>query len=127
MPITVGWDNDDSDSKLLLFTWIGKCTWHDCKEALTQAELLAHDTNLPTVHLFDLSACELSQQALLPLLQKCLSMHLSYRVRKTILIERPHLVGLLSENLQLALGDALWSTVHVVDSLPRARALSAMR
>ncbi|MFQ3646154.1 MAG: hypothetical protein SNJ54_08515 [Anaerolineae bacterium] len=126
MSIVVGWDNNDSDSRLLLFTWSGSCTWHDCKEALTQAELLAHDTNLPAVHLFDLTASELSQQALMPLLQKCLAMRLSYRVRKTIFIERPHLVGLLNENLRLALGDALWSTILITDSLPRARALSAM-
>lgn len=125
MPITVGWDNNDSDTRLLLFTWVGQSTWHDCKEALTQAELLAHNDTLPTVHLFDLTANELPQQALIPLLQKCLGMRLSYRVHKNILVERAHRVDLLKENLHLAMGDPA-SAIIVADSLPRARALSAM-
>lgn len=126
MPITVGWDNNDSDSRLLLFNWGGHCTWHDCKEALTQAELLAHDETLPAIHLFDLTMSELPHQALVPLLQKCLVTRLSYRVRKTVLVERSHRVDLLSDNLRLALGQSLWESILITDSLPRARALCAM-
>lgn len=106
--------------------WQGRCTWNDCKEALTQAEMMAYDDQRPNVHIFDLTTCEMAQQALVPLLQKCLGMHLSYHVRKTIIIERPHLVELLSENLRLLLSEEASKTTFVVDSLPRARALSAM-
>ncbi len=126
MSIIVEWDNQDSASKLLLFTWKGRCTWYDCKEAFTQAEMMAYDDQRPDVHIFDLTGCEMPQQILIPLLQKCLGVHLSYHVRKTILIERPHLVDLLSENLCLLLGEETSQKMLVVDSLPRARALSAM-
>jgi hypothetical protein len=111
---------------MLLFTFPAQWTWHDCKEALMQAELMGDEAGPPTVHVFDLTASELPQQALIPLLRRCLQMRLSYRVRKTIFIERPHLTDLLAENLRLVLRDVEKHNFDVTDSLPRARALSQL-
>lgn len=127
MPIQVLWDNSDANYEVLLFVFPSQWTWHDCKEALTQAELMADEVKPPAVHMFDLTASELPQQTLIPLLRKCLQMQLSYHVRKTIFIERPHLTDLLAENLRLVLRDVERHSFDVTDSLPRARALSQMR
>lgn len=122
MAVGVDWDGDAS-SAILIFRFDGDWNWHECREAMQNAEFLLEDSEGDFSYIYDLTPNRVPQRVYLPIVQKLLNMKMTKAPQRIVVVERGHFVETLKDMLAVAIMDTDFSTIQFTDSLSRARAI----